>query len=163
MTEALRQHCESIKEAYPEAQSALIPILHALQDTYGYVTPQAVEEAAELMAMTPAEVEGVVSFYTLFHRQAKGRFHIQVCDNLSCRLRGADQLVAHLAERWRLEPGAASPDGLFSLERVECLAACGYAPVAQVNLRYYYHLTPEKADQVLGGLADGEEARGERI
>ncbi len=163
MTEALRERCEAIKATYPEAQSALIPILHALQDSYGYVTPQAVEEAAELMAMTAAEVEGVVSFYTLFHRKATGRYHIQVCDNLACQLRGTDELLAHLKEKWQLEPGAPSPDGIFSLERVECLAACGYAPVAQVNLRYYYHLTPEKADQVLSGLADGEEARGERI
>ncbi len=163
MTEALRHQCEAIKRAYPDADSALIPILHALQDAYGSITPEAVEDAAQLMNLSPAQVEGVTSFYTLFHRQPHGRFHLQVCDNLSCRLRGSDQLLAHLAERWHLEPGAPSRDGLFSLERVECLAACGYAPAAQINLRYYYRLTPEKADRLLAELEDGKEASGERV
>lgn len=163
MTEALRRQCETIKQTYPDADSALIPILHALQEAYGSITQEAVEEAAQLMEMTPAQVEGVISFYTLFHRQPHGRFHIQVCDNLSCRLAGSDQLLTHLRERWQLEPGQPSQDGLFSLERVECLAACGYAPAAQINLRYYYSLTLDKADRLLTELQDGGEASGERV
>lgn len=163
MSPELRARCEGIREKYPDAQSALIPILHALQEAYGHLTDEALEEAAAFMGMTRAAVEGVVSFYTLFKRHPKGRFHIQLCDNLSCCMRGADDLADHLEERWGIREGEVTEDGLFSLERVECLAACGYAPAAQVNLRYYYSLTPEKIDALIAGLKAGEVASGERV
>jgi len=163
MTDELRARCQDLKSTYPDADSALIPILHALQDEYGYLTDEAVDEAAGLMGTTRAAVESVISFYTLFKRQPKGRFHIQVCDNLTCGMCGAHEVVEHLAERWGIREGEVSEDGLFSVERVECLAACGYAPAGQVNLRYYYDLTPEKIDRIVEGLKAGEGASGERV
>jgi len=163
MTAELRARCEAIRAEYPDAQSALIPILHTLQDAYGHLTDEAVDEAGELMGMTRAAVEGVVSFYTLFKRHPKGKFHIQICDNLSCCMMGSGDIVKHLEERWGIREGEVTDDGLFSVERVECLAACGYAPAGQVNLRYYYRLTPEKIDELIAGLRQGEVASGERV
>lgn len=163
MTQELEAKCTVIKEAYPDADSALLPILHVLQDHYGHLTPDAIQEAADLMGMTAASVEGVVSFYTLYRKHPAGKYNIQICDNLSCAMRGAKDLCHHLEEHHGIKEGEVTEDGLFSLEKVECLAACGYAPAAQVNLRYYYDLTPAKLDKLIAGFKAGEAAVGERV
>lgn len=152
---------QALRRRYPRGTSALIPILHLWQARAGYVSEEGIERTAQVMQLPPAYVESVLTFYTLFRRTPTGRYRIQVCKNLSCMLAGADEVIAHLAERLGIEPGETTPDGLITLEAVECLAACDEAPAAQVNFRWCPRLTREAADQLLDALerADEEVAR----
>jgi NADH-quinone oxidoreductase subunit E len=149
------------KAAYPDADTALLPVLHLVQERDGYITDEALAVVAEEMGLTEAYLEGVISFYTLFRRVPKGRFHIQICGNLSCALCGAERLIEHARQRLGVEEGEVTPDGLFSFETVECLAACGYAPAMQVNLRYYYSVDEAKFDRLLAEIAERGVAPGE--
>lgn len=163
MSEKLRAELEAILEKYPRGESALIPMLHALQRREGYLTQEGIDEIADVMGMTVAHVEAVISFYTLFRRKPAGRHHIQMCRNLTCHMAGSDELTEWLKERLEIGEDGVSADGLFSLEQVECLAACGSAPALQINLRYYYNADKEKLESLIADLKRGEVAVGERI
>jgi NADH-quinone oxidoreductase subunit E len=152
-----------LKAAYPDADSALLPILHWTQDRYGFITPEALETIGAELGLTVAYLEGVVSFYTLFRTRPLGRFHIQICGNISCSLCGAERLIRHVEERLGVPERTPTPDGLFSWETVECLAACGYAPALQVNLRYYYNVDEAKFDRILDAIRTTGEAPGEAL
>lgn len=146
---------EKIREfrtLYPDGDTLLLPVLHWVQDRYGYITDEALTTVAEELGMTEAYVDGVISFYTLFRRSPRGKFHIQICANLSCTLCGAERLIEHVEQTLGVPEGVVTKDGLFSWETVECLAACGYAPALQVNLRYYYDVDPDKFDRILTEL-----------
>jgi NADH-quinone oxidoreductase subunit E len=158
---ALIAKIRELRSLYPDADSALLPTLHWVQERDGYITDEALATIAAEMGLTEAYVDGVVSFYTLFRRSPRGKFHIQICGNLSCALCGAEKLIAHARARLGVEENEVTEDGLFSFETVECLAACGYAPALQVNLRYYYRVDPAKFDRLLEelprqGVATGE-------
>jgi NADH-quinone oxidoreductase subunit E len=152
---------QELKQAYPDADTALLPILHWVQDRYGYITDEALATVAQELGLTEAYLEGVISFYTLFRRRPLGKFHIQICGNLSCALCGAERLTEHVERRLGVGKGEVTPDGLFSWETVECLAACGYAPALQVNLRYYYGVDEAKFDRILAQLKETGVAEGE--
>jgi NADH-quinone oxidoreductase E subunit len=137
---------------YPDKRGALLPVLHLAQDTFGYISLEVEEYVAGLFELSPAHVHEVVTFYTLYFQQPKGRHVVAVCHNLSCHLLGAKGIIEHLTQSLGVEVGETTPDGRVTLLSVECLCACEQAPMMQVDDRYEGYLTPEKADGILGGL-----------
>lgn len=148
---------------YPQRRSALIPLLHVAQGQDGHVTDDAMIHVAELVDVTPAEVRGVATFYEMFKEHPVGRYLIGVCTNLSCMLLGADELLRHLERTLGMPAGATSADGTFTLEEMQCLAACGGAPCLQVNYRYFENVTPEAADAILDDLRAGRDPMGQSV
>jgi NADH-quinone oxidoreductase subunit E len=141
-----------LQALYPERQAALLPVLRMAQDTFGFVSLEAEVYVAELFELSPAHVHEVVTFYTLFFQQPVGRHVISVCHNLSCSLRGAEDMVAYLQERLGVAAGETTPDGRVTLLRVECLCACEAAPMMQVDEEYVGPLDRGAVDRVLEGL-----------
>ena len=144
---------EEIKELpakYPQPRSAVMPALDLAQEEVGYLTPEAMTEVAEALQLDPGYVEGVATFYTLFHLEPIGKHRFYVCTNLTCMIRGAYELVDHVKKQIGVErPDKVSADGLFSFEEVECLGACEYAPMMRLDHRYHYDLTAEKIDALI--------------
>lgn len=150
------EQIRALPARFPERRSAVMPALDVAQEEVGYLTPEVMAEVARELRLDPGYVEGVATFYTLFHLQPLGKHHFYVCTNLSCALRGAYEILAHIKHRIGVrENGEVSPDGLFSVEEVECLGACEYAPMMRYRHAYHYDLTPEKVDRLI------EEARRE--
>lgn len=140
---------------YPTRQAALLPTLWIAQREFGWISPAAEEYVARLMELPPAHVHAVVSFYSMFYREPTGRWHLEVCGNLSCRLRGADRVVESVRRKLGIEPGQTTADGKFTLTLVECLASCATAPVMQLNHeRYHENLTPESISKLIDELAN---------
>ncbi len=146
---------------YPRSRSALIPLLHVAQEQSGWVSPEAMEHIAELLGLTSSEVLGTASFYGMFKREPVGRYVVGVCTNISCLLLGGEELLAHCEERLGIKTGATTPDGAFTLEDVECIAACTDAPCLQVNYRYFLNVTHDEVDSLLDDLAAGR--RGDEV
>ena len=130
-------------------RGALVPMLLYIQDEVGAVTEEVVEEVASRLALTTLQVDEVVSYYSMLRRCRAGRHHIQVCTNIACMLRGADRLYEHVKQKLKLENKQTSPDGAFSLEEVECIGACCWAPAIQVNYDFYHHVTPSAFDALV--------------
>jgi NADH-quinone oxidoreductase subunit E len=137
---------------YPDPRGALLPVLHMAQETFGYISLPVEEYVGELFDLSPAHVHEVVTFYTLYFQQPRGRHIVAVCHNLSCTLAGARDLLAHVKRRLGIEAGQTTADGRITLQSVECLCACEAAPMAQVDDRYELNLTPDKLDRILEGL-----------
>jgi NADH-quinone oxidoreductase subunit E len=140
---------------YPRPRSALIPLLHVAQEQDGWVSPEAMEHIAELLDLTPAEVLGTCSFYEMFKREPVGRYLIGICTNISCLLLGAYELLEHAEETLGVKAGGTTPDGMFTLEETECLAACTGAPCLQVNYRYAEGVSPADLDELVDALRAG--------
>ncbi len=147
-----------IMARYPRPRSALIPLLHLAQAQDGYVTSEAMRHIAELIGITPAEVAGTATFYEMFKFHPVGRYLVNVCTNISCWLMGADDLVAHAGATLGVSPGGTTADGMFTLETVECMAACTEAPCLAVNYRYRLRVTPEDFDRLVAAIRAGETA-----
>lgn len=141
-----------LQRVYPDPRGALLPVLHMAQDTFGYLSLEVEEYVAGLFALSPAHVHEVVTFYTLYFQQPKGRHVVAVCHNLSCHLAGAQDILAHVRRRLGVEPGETTEDGRVTLQAVECLCACEAAPMMQVDDRYELNLTPDKVDRILEAL-----------
>ncbi len=141
-----------LQALYPDRRAALLPVLHMAQEALGHISPETEQYVAGLFGLSPAHVHEVVTFYTLFFREPKGRHVISVCHNLTCHLLGAHRVVAHLKKRLGVDVGGTTPDGRVTLLGVECLCACEMAPMLQVDDRYEGNLTPEKIDRILEGL-----------
>lgn len=137
---------------YPHAPSALLAVLHLIQQERGFIAPEDQVWAADRLGLSVAHVAGVVSFYTLFRQRPMGRHHVQFCRTLSCQLRGARELLEHLKKRLGIREGETTPDGRFSLVGVECLGSCGTAPMMQVNDDYHESLTRERLDALLDSM-----------
>ncbi len=152
----INQACAEILKRYPQKRSALLPLLHLVQEEWGYLSPEALEEVANLLEMRPTDVWEVASFYTMFHFRPMGRCHIEVCHNLSCSLLGAESLLDHVKERLQIREGETTPDGRFSLGRAECLAACDAAPMVQINGYHYGPLDRSQLEQLLVTIERGE-------
>ena len=152
IAERVRRQVEDLLSRYPRPQAALLPVLHCLQKERGFLSPQDEQWVAERMGLTPVQVKEVVTFYTMFRRQPAGKYHLQVCSNLSCWLAGGDDLLAYLESRLGIKVGETSPDGRFTLSQVECLGACDEAPCLMVNLDYHTGLDRNKIDRLLGEL-----------
>jgi len=141
---------------YPARRSALVPMLLFAQDELGYLTPAAITAIAGLVGESEMAVREVIGYYSMLRTEPAGRFHVQVCTNISCLLRGGDELMEHCQNRRGIGNRQTTTDGVFSLEEVECLGACSWAPAVQVNYDFHQELTAERLDQVL----DAYRARG---
>jgi NADH-quinone oxidoreductase subunit E len=141
-----------LQSLYPDKRGALLPVLHLAQDTFGYVSLEVEVYVAGLFGLTPAHVHEVVTFYTMFFQQPKGRHVVAVCHNLSCHLLGAKTIIDQLTERLGIEVGETTADGRVTLLSVECLCACEQAPMMQVDDRYEGNLTADKVEQILRSL-----------
>ena len=149
------QEIRELPPRFPELRSAVMPALDLAQEELGHLTPEAMSDVAEALNLDPGYVEGVATFYTLFHTGPIGKHRFYVCTNLSCSLRGANEIYEHIRTRVGVSgPEEVSADGLFSVEPVECLGACEYAPMLRVDHAYHYDLTTEKVDALI------EERRG---
>jgi NADH-quinone oxidoreductase subunit E len=144
-----------IIERYPLPRSALIPLLHLAQEQDGYVSEEAMQHIAQLLDLTPAEVLGTCSFYEMFKREPVGEYLVNVCTNISCMLCGGEELLAHLEGRLGVTAGSTTADGKFTLEDVECIAACTEAPCLQINYRYFHRISHEQVDELLDDLQAG--------
>lgn len=138
-----------IIDRYPIRKSALIPLLHLAQEQEGWVTDEAMNHIAEIIGITPAEVLGTCSFYEMFKRQPNGEYQVNICHGISCHLLGADQLIQHAEETLGIREGETTEDGKFTLEGVECIAACTEAPCMQVNYRYQNQVTESEFDELV--------------
>ena len=140
---------------YPKPKSAVIPLLHLAQEQEGWVTPDAMTEIAELTGTTAAEVLGTASFYEMFKFHPVGKYVVNVCTNVSCQLLGGEELLNHVESTLGVRAGGTTDDGLFTVEDVECVAACTEAPCFTVNYRYFHRADTETFDEVVADLRAG--------
>ncbi len=140
---------------YPVKKSALIPLLHLAQEQEGWVTDDAMRQIAELTDTTAAEVKGTGSFHEMFKFHPVRKYMINVCTNLSCQLLGGEELLAHAEQTLGIKAGGTTADGMFTIEDVECIAACTEAPCLQVNYRYRYRVSTDDFDQMIDDLRAG--------
>jgi NADH-quinone oxidoreductase E subunit len=152
LTEEFKTKADKICAKYPRRDAALIPLLQELQKETGYVAEEAMDALAQLLGLPYARVKAVVTFYTMFRREPAGKYHLQVCRNISCHMAGAQGLLARLRAKLGIAEGETTQDGLFTLSSVECLGACGAAPVMQVNDAYFESLDEAKLDSLLDDL-----------
>ncbi|MGH9416033.1 MAG: NADH-quinone oxidoreductase subunit NuoE [Terriglobales bacterium] len=152
-SQELEQKFGALAARYPARRSALVPMLLYAQDALGWLTPQAVARIAELLGESEMAVREVIGYYSMLRTEPAGKFHVQVCTNISCLLRGGEELLAHCHERLGLGHKETAKDGVFSLEEVECIGACSWAPAVQVNYDFHQELTVERLDQVLDAYA----------
>lgn len=148
----ISQRIDELRPQFPTQQALLLPLLHAMQEKEGWISKDAIKEAASFLQLPLARVEEVVSFYTMYNRKPVGKQHIQVCTNIACFLKGADHLMACLEKRLGIHDGQTTADGRYTLSSVECLAACGTAPVMQVNKDYHENLDEKSLGQVMDRL-----------
>jgi NADH-quinone oxidoreductase subunit E len=149
---AALEECRTIIARYPRRRSAVLPVLYVAQREFGYIPKEAEELVALLLDVPPADVAGVVSFYTMFHRQPVGRYVVEVCRTLSCALMGADDIASHLQRKLGIRPGETTPDGRFTLRNVECLGSCGTGPAVQINGAFHENLDIQALDRILDSL-----------
>ena len=143
---------------YPIAKSATIPLLHLAQEQDSYVTDDAMEHIAELVGTTPAQVLGTCSFYEMFKREPVGRYMVNICTNISCQIMGGEELLHHAEHKLGIKSGSTTPDGKFTIEDVECIAACTEAPCLQVNYRYFHKITTDEFDELIDDLSNDRRA-----
>jgi len=137
---------------YPVKRSAILPLMFIVQRERGYLDPPGVSYLAKRLDLRITDIWEVATFYSMIHTRPIGKYHIQVCKTLSCKLLGADKITAHCAEKLGIKVGETTTDGRFSLSEVECLGSCGTAPMFQINFDYHENLTPEKVDRILEAL-----------
>ena len=134
---------------YPTKRSALVPTLLYAQDEVGFLSDEVIAELAGRLDLTELEVRNVISYYSMLTTKPRGKFNVQVCTNISCLVRGGENILQHCAKKLGIGHKGTTPDGMFSLEEVECIGACSWAPAAQVNYDFHENLTAEKMDRVL--------------
>ena len=156
------QEIDSILARYAQKRSAVLPLLYIAQDEYGHLTDEAIREVAGIVELPPTDVFEVVGFYTLFYDKPVGMWVLQVCDDVPCCFLGAEEIVADLERKLDIKTDGTTADGMFTLQRVKCLADCDRAPVIQANLEYFRNMTPEKVDAMLTELHQRAES-GERL
>lgn len=154
--ESREEKFKALLSRYPSKEAVLLPALWLAQEQFGALSDEVLEYVAGRLGLAPVRVFATVEFYTMFRRAPAGRYHIQICRNLSCTLNGAEDILALVKEKLGLEPGGRTGDGLFSLELVECLGSCGTAPVMRINDAYYESLDRGKVEQLLELCRRGE-------
>lgn len=153
LSDALAKKIDDLAARYPAKQAALLPVLHLVQNEKGFLSPGDEQAVAGRLGIPAIKVREVVTFYTMFRRSPVGKYHIQVCTNLSCSLAGGDGLAGHLEDRLGIALGGTTADGKFTLTGVECLGACETAPCLMINFDYYGNLDADGIDKILEGLA----------
>lgn len=152
LKEKYQEEIDEIISRYPVRRSALIPLLYLAQRDEGFISEVAMKEIAGLLRLTPPQVYETATFYTMLNLKPVGKFHLQICKSLMCALAGSDTVIGWVKTKLGIGPGEMTTDRLFSLSVVECLAACGTAPMMQVNEDYYERLTEETFDRILADL-----------
>lgn len=160
--EGVREELRAIVARYPQPRSALLPMLHLVQSVEGRVTAAGIEACAEILQISAADVSGVATFYTMYKRRPVGRYHVGVCTTSLCAIMGGDELFAALQDHLGVGNDETTEDGVFTLEHIECNAACDLAPVMTVNWEFFDSQTPDSAVDVLERLRSGEEVRATR-
>jgi NADH-quinone oxidoreductase subunit E len=151
ISDKLDQFFDAKMKEYPTKRSFLVPMLLYTQDELGYISDEAIAHLAQKTDLTELEVRNVISYYSMLRTRPVGKYNVQVCTNICCMLRGADELFDHCKERLGIGHKQTTADGMFSLEEVECIGACSWAPAVQVNYDFHENLTPEAMDVVLDG------------
>jgi len=152
-SDAARAEFERLLTRYPDKEAVILPVLHLAQREFGHLSDEAILYVAGLLGVSPAKINGVATFYTMYNRKPVGKYHVQICRNIACSLLGAEHLIEHVAGKLGVKPGGTTPDGKFTLSQVECLGSCGTAPVMQINDDYYENLTEASIDAILEKLA----------
>jgi NADH-quinone oxidoreductase E subunit len=147
-----RAEFERLCTRYPDQGAVILPVLHLAQKEFGHLSGETIAYVAKLLGTSPARIEGVATFYTMYNLKPVGRYHLQVCRNISCSLMGAERMIEHISKKLAIRPGETTPDGKFTLSEVECLGSCGTAPVMMVNDDYHENLTEGAIDALLDGL-----------
>jgi len=157
LSETAQKRIAELKGKFPKKRSAILPAMHVVLEEVGFYNRDTLEQVADILGLSEMEVAETLSFYTYFPKEGVGKYHIQICTNVSCMLAGGEQLKAYLEEKLGIKVGQTTPDGLFTLTEVECLGSCGTAPVMQINQKYYENLTRAKVDEILAALREGKE------
>jgi len=155
---ASKRRIAELVSRYPRKHAALIPTLYIAQNEFGYLKPEVMELVAAELEIPLASVMATSTFYTMLHKKPVGKYHVQICGNVSCYLRGCDDLIATARQVLGIGLGETTPDGLFTLEEVQCLAACGSAPALQVNKDDHFDVTPQALRALLEQLRDDADA-----
>ncbi len=140
---------EELKKRYPTTKALALPLLWMMQEQFGWISLETMKYVAELLNLPVHHIYGVVTFYTMFNTKPVGKYHLQVCTNISCQLRGAERLADHICQRLGVRMGETTSDKKFTVTEVECLGSCGTAPMMQVNDDYYENLNDERVDNLL--------------
>lgn len=142
---------QQIIARYPEGKqkSGLLPILHLAQEEFGWLSSETMDYVASLLSIEPIEVYEVATFYSMYNLKPVGEYVFEVCQTGPCMLRGSDEIIDYIKEKLNIEPGQTTEDGMFTLKTVECLGACGYAPMMQLGKHYKEHLTKERIDKIV--------------
>lgn len=143
---------EEFKSRYPEQKAAIMPTLWLAQEKFGWISPEVMKYVGELLDLPYSRVEGVATFYTMYFKKPMGKYHIQVCTNVSCMLNEGEMIFEHVSKKLGVGHNETTKDGKFSLEEVECMGACGGAPMIAVNDIYYENVNIEKVDEIIDGL-----------
>lgn len=146
------EQVKEIQKKYPQKESSIMPILWFAQKKTGWISKEVMEYVADLIEVSPAKVEGVATFYTMFFKKPMGKYHIQVCTNVSCMLREGVKIFQYISDKLNIGHMEMTEDGKFSLEEVECMGACGGAPMIAINEDYYENVSIEKVDKILEDL-----------
>lgn len=151
-SEQTKKRIKEVISRYPKKEASLLPVLHLTQQEFGYIPVEAERAVAKMLRIKPIRVREAVTFYTMLHSKKVGKYHIQVCSNLTCSILGAEKLIDYLKEKLKIEPGETTPDNKFTLSTVECLGACEEAPCMQINFDYYGNLDKKRIDSILDSL-----------
>jgi len=153
ISEQLDKFFDEKMTQYPTKRSFLVPMLLYTQDELGYLTDEAIAHIAKKTDLTELEVRNVISYYSMLHTRPMGKYHVQVCTNISCMLRGGEELLERCKHHLGIGHKQVTPDGAFSLEEVECIGACSWAPAVQVNYDFHEKLTPDAMEVLLDSYA----------
>ncbi len=156
-SEQLEQRFTEMSTHYPTKRSVLVPMLLYIQDEVGAITDEVVAEMARRVDLTELEVRNVISYYSMMRTHPIGKYNFQVCTNVSCLLRGGEEILNHCKKKLGVGHKQSTPDGLFHLEEVECIGACSWAPAMQLNYEYHENLTPGKIDELIEGIKKKEQ------
>ena len=163
LSEKYSEEIKAVLEKYPEKRSAVLPLMYLAQEAYGYLSREAMVDVADNIGIDPTEVLSLAGFYTLYYEEPVGKYVLEICNDLPCALRGADEFVDMACEKLGIGVGDTTPDGLFSLKTVMCLAACDKAPMLQVNLKYEEELDEEKFDALISRLRAASDENGSEL
>jgi NADH-quinone oxidoreductase subunit E len=156
-SDQLEQRFSTMVTHYPTKRSVLVPMLLYIQDELGALTDDAIHEIAQRVELSDLEVRNVVSYYSMLRTKKVGKYNFQVCTNVSCLLRGGEELLEHCEKKLGIGNKQTTPDGLFSVEEVECIGACSWAPAIMMNYEFHENLTTEKIDQLIDSLKKNEQ------
>jgi NADH-quinone oxidoreductase E subunit len=152
LTEEHQKKVEELRKRYPTSQALVLPVLWIVQEQEGYISEDSMKYVASLLHIPFGHIYGVVSFYTMLQKDRIGKYHIEVCTNVSCMLRGSGKILEHIEQRLGLKVGETSPDKKWTLTETECLGSCGTAPMLAVGDEYYENLTLEKIDKLIDNM-----------